>query len=232
MARPFSLRGFVLRRFDRLIGVNSEIVDFFKCLGVREDKIRLIYPHAFFEQEESVEIPQRVLRFIQEHPQLFVSVGLLEPEYDLPLQIEVMKSLREELPHAGLLLIGSGSLEQELREKILAKPYAQHVMLCGDMPHGVTMKIIDHATAMLRTTLYDGDAVSVREALYLGTPVIASDNGMRPFGVKLIPKEDIGSLRSAIMDVVKSEKTGKNPRAPDESNLEEIFKLYRELIAD
>ena len=41
-ARPFSLRGFVFRRFDRLIGVNTEIVDFFKRLGVREDRTRLI----------------------------------------------------------------------------------------------------------------------------------------------------------------------------------------------
>ena len=34
-------------------------------------------------------------------------------------------------------------------------------------------------TIFLRTTLYDGDSISVREALHLGVPVIASDNGMR-----------------------------------------------------
>ena len=76
--------------------------------------------------------------------------------------------------------------------------YAEHVLLCGDVPHAITMTAISRAELMLRTTLYDGDAVSVREALHLGTPVIASDNGMRPAGVHLIPKSDLQALLRAI----------------------------------
>ena len=53
-------------------------------------------------------------------------------------------------------------------------------------------------TILLRTTLYDGDAVSVREALWIGTPVIASDNGMRPEGVRLVPKEDAAYYESEV----------------------------------
>ena len=50
------------------------------------------------------------------------------------------------------------------------------------------------ADLMLRTTWYDGDAISVREALHFGVPVIASDNGMRPKGTHLIPARDLEAL--------------------------------------
>ncbi len=50
---------------------------------------------------------------------------------------------------------------------------------------------------MLRTTWYDGDAISVREALHFGVPVIASDNGMRPEGTHLIPARDLEALVAA-----------------------------------
>src|SRR5438105_8526009 len=39
-----------------------------------------------------------------------------------------------------------------------------------------SLRAIADADVLLRTTLYDGDAISVREALYLGTPVVATDN--------------------------------------------------------
>src|SRR5437868_8743906 len=86
-AKPFSLRGFVLRRFDRLIGVNPEIIGFFKKLGVQENRMRLIYPHAFSAGDDSLEVPECLDRFFREHSPVFISVGLLESEYDLPLQI-------------------------------------------------------------------------------------------------------------------------------------------------
>ena len=47
--------------------------------------------------------------------------GLLEPEYDLSLQIEVMGEMLKRHPQAGLIIAGSGSLEGELRAQIAAK---------------------------------------------------------------------------------------------------------------
>ena len=70
------------------------------------------------------------------------------------------------------------------------------------MPHAVTLRATLESDVVLRTTLYDGDSVSVREALYIGTPVIATDNGMRPEGVHLIPPSDAGRLRDAVCDVL------------------------------
>ena len=51
-------------------------------------------------------------------------------------------------------------------------------------PHPATMQAIARTSVRLCTTLYDGDAVSVRNVLQweLLSSVIASDYGMRPAG--------------------------------------------------
>ena len=54
-AHPLTFTGFVLRRFDRLIGVNQEIIDFFHRVGVSPQRTRLISPHAFLAENDLAE---------------------------------------------------------------------------------------------------------------------------------------------------------------------------------
>jgi glycogen synthase len=227
---PNSLAGFVLRRFDGLIGVNPEIIGFFKRLRVSPDCIRLIHPHSFLSEEQPApNLTQPLASFFSAHTPVLISVGLLEAEYDLPLQIEALGHVRQKFPLAGLVLIGSGSLEEKLRGRIQACPYAEHIVLCGDVPHATTMQAISCAHVMLRTTLYDGDAVSVREALHLGTPVIASDNGMRPADVRLIPKSDLPALVQAIDETLAQPAPLREVSGQDDDNLKAVLDFYREL---
>jgi glycosyltransferase involved in cell wall biosynthesis len=228
---PASFAGFVLRRFDGVIGVNEEIVSFLHKLGVRPQRVRCFSPYAFVPKDASADLlPRHLGSFLETHDPVLLSVGLLEPEYDLPLQIETLPLVREKFPDAGLLLIGSGSLEASLRAKIDASPHAQHILLAGDVPHAATMEAVSRSRLMLRTTLYDGDALSVREALQLGTPVIATDNGMRPAGVRLIPKSDSQALLRAIGEALQHPAEHKERDGYDESNLQAVFDFYRDLM--
>lgn len=229
---PNSLAAFALRRFDGLIGVNSEIVGFLHRLGIASEKVRLIYPHSFAPQAPAgSSLPEPLASFFATHDPVLISVGLLEPEYDLPLQIQALGLVRQRRPSAGLVLIGSGSLEQEIRASIQQQPWAEHILLCGDVPHNCTLQAIAKARIMLRTTLYDGDSVSVREALHAGTPVIASDNGMRPQGVHLIPKSDALALLRAIDLELAAPRPRQEPSGPDQTNLQAVLDFYRELLS-
>lgn len=227
----FSYAGFVLRRFNGLIGVNAEIMAFFQRLGAARERMRLILPHAFLpELEAASELPPLLETFFGAHSPLLISVSGLEPEYDIPLQIEALGLVRQKFPNAGLAIFGSGSLEAEVRSKIASAPYAAHIQLCGDVPHAVTLHAISRASVMLRTTHYDGDAISVREGLHLGTPVIATDNGMRPPGVKLIPKCDVRALVDAIEQNVATQPAPRVTPAADDSNVRSVLDFYEELL--
>ena len=82
----------------------------------------------------------------------------------------------------------------------------------------------DHDIVYLRPSRTDGDAVSVREALGAGRPVIASDAVTRPEGVKLVRGHDVANWCDAI-DGVADVSMGFAHSEPDES-LGAILALY------
>ena len=229
-ARPGTLRGFLFRRLDGVIAVNAEIAALFRTFGVRAERIRTILPFVVTPPDAAIPMPQRLADFFAAHQPLLLTVGLLEPEYDLAMQIDVMGEIVQRFPRAGLVIAGAGSLEEDLRRQIAAVPHGEHVLLYGDMPHPVTMRATLECDALLRTTLYDGDSVSVREALYLGTPVIATDNGLRPEGVRLIPPSDHAALREAICELVSAGGARQSAAGDGQENVRLVVDFYRDLL--
>ncbi len=60
--------------------------------------------------------------------------------------------------------------------------------------------------------------------------MIATDNGMRPPRVHLIPKQDADALENAIVGVLASDrKGGAQQELSGRENLDAVFELYREL---
>src|SRR3954447_20844409 len=117
-AAPGTLRGFVLRRLDALIGVNPEISAMFQKFGVPQERIRTILPFVVRPPDCSQPLPERLADFFRAHsPVLFTASGL-EPEYDLAMVIDAMEGILERHPRAGLLMAGSGSLEASIRAHI------------------------------------------------------------------------------------------------------------------
>ena len=230
-ARKWTLRGFVFRKFDRIIGVNPTIVDLFRRFGVREDRVRLISPFSIPAAPSDRPLPDFIKAFLASHSPVLVTVSLLEPEYDLMRQIEVIGHVRARHPGTGLMIIGSGNLEHDLREAIDRTPHATDILLCGDISHGETLLAIRASDLFLRTTIYDGDSISIREALYIGTPVIGTDTGMRPNGVHLVPPQDTAALDRAIEDILSRPAPARAAQGTGEENLRAVLALYEELMS-
>jgi glycogen synthase len=230
-ARPISLRGFLFRRFDGLIGVNKELVDMFVKFGVPPAKIRLILPSSMPARVPDVTLPGTISRFFATHSPVLLTVSGLEPEYDLPSQIEALGCLREMNPGAGLLIVGAGSLEAEIRDRIKATCYADHILLAGDVPHQFVLRIMSLSDILLRTTLYDGDSIAVREALHFGLPVIATDNGMRPEGAILVPVDDQRALCQTIRQTLDKPQMRQSSPGAETTNLGHVVDFYRELLS-
>jgi glycogen synthase len=230
-AKADSVRGFLFRRFDGLIGVNEQLIQMFQRFGVPREKARLILPFALPDRIPDVAFPDVVQRFIDTHRPLLLSVNGLESEYDLPFQIDALESLLLTVPDAGLLIFGKGSQEEQIQAHIEARRYADHILLAGDVSHEVVLRAMSLAHVLLRTTLYDGDSIAIREALHIGLPVIATDNGMRPPGARLIPVHDQAALLAALGSLMNKERPRSKPIAieGDDRNLYALLEFYQEL---
>jgi glycosyltransferase involved in cell wall biosynthesis len=231
-ASPRTLRGRILSQFDRVIGVNQPIVDVFKRYGVSDSHVKLIAPHALPGFPTEVELTKPFDEFFKQHHPVMLSVGLLEPEYDLKIQIDVLGEVLDRFPQAGLIMIGSGSLETELRRCIATKPYREHIMLPGDVPRHITLRVIAESDLFLRTTLFDGDSISLREAKHFDVPVIATDRAARPEGVRIIPAEHRSALLQAIELELAANRVKQSKTGPDNRNLEAVLRIYNEMLGE
>ena len=231
-AKLLSLRGFAFRSVDFVIGVNSQMLEMFRAYGVSEHKMKLVLPFALKRPDQQIEVPPSLMEFVSVQEPFLLSVGGLEPEYSHSFMIDAMETVLTRLPNAGLMIVGSGSLWEELREQIASKAYSDKICLVNDIHHGVLLHLIENADVLLRLTQYDGDAISVREALFLQTPVIATDNNMRPDGVRLVPTtpkpEDVAEKIAEITLVKRSNHLQET--VDGQRNIESVLEIYKQLI--
>lgn len=218
----------LLNRFCRVIAVNRQIANALENLGVNPAIIQVISPFVP-PNILADQIPEHLNGFISSANPLLLSVGGLEPEYDIEVQIDALHLLVDRLPKIGLMIIGSGRSEFQIRERILQAGLQNQVLIAGELPHPITATVIRTANLLLRTTKFDGDSISVREALHFGIPVVATDNGMRPEGVVCIPtpadKED---LAQAILATLDSNYEYRRPTPEADTNgLQSIINLYK-----
>lgn len=232
LAKPKTIRGMIFRRFSQIIAVNEKIADVFRLYGVADQRISVILPFSLQRPDGNVNVPPPIAEFYKTHSPILLAVGGLEKEYDPLFQIAAMKDILEHFPHAGLVIAGSGSMLDEIEQTVAKSGYAENIYIAGNIEHRVILHLVNDADVLLRTTLFDGDAISVREAIFLGTPVIATDNGMRPAGVHLMPVGDADSLVSEVISAINSPLTKSTVTCDDTKNIDEVLKVYKELIGD
>lgn len=98
-------------------------------------------------------------------------------------------------------------------------------------PEGLDfISLMRRSHIVLRPTVTDGDALTIREALFLGKPVIASDVVTRPSGTVTYMSEDPRDLYMTIKKVASALSSEPNPTCqPDTSATEEYRKFYLEV---
>jgi hypothetical protein len=92
---------------------------------------------------------------------------------------------------------------------------------------GVFLPVLAEASVLIRPTATDGDANSIREALSLGIPVVASDVVTRPKGCLLHRNRDIDDLESVTRHALSnSRKIESTPTARVDIETGERIALY------
>jgi glycosyltransferase involved in cell wall biosynthesis len=117
------------------------------------------------------------------------------------------------LPEAALALYGPGS------ESLLAAG----VHAFGELHRPQALALMAACDVFVRPTLADGDAISVREAIALGRPVVASAVGARPPEARLFPAGDAAACAEEIFQTV-SHRLPEN--APPVDCLPTLLRLY------
>ena len=202
------------------------------ALGADPDKVSILPGFLGVGSVPSEMVPSRTQEFINTHSPVLGATGNLDPEYGIPLMFAAVEALKSAYPRIGLLIMG---LDEEARSQIEGgERVREQVFLTGPLPHPVILSVMKQLTAFLRPTYFDGDSLSVREALALGVPVVASDTDFRPEGVILFRKGQTNDFADKIRYVLSQNVSvsGHISLPSSSGSAERLLSIYRGLAGE
>src|SRR6266436_3822932 len=158
-----------------------------------------------------------------------VAGGEEDPELGLAVVLRAVQQLVPIHPRLGAILMG-WQVGPKTRPLIGELGLAAHAVCLGEVSHDRCLALLRASDVMVRSTFVDGDAITVREALAFGVPVVASDTDFRPEGVTLFRRGDVSDLAVKLSHVL-AHPTGRDPsRRPAHDQSASMWELYAELL--
>ena len=94
--------------------------------------------------------------------------------------IEAMAIVVGEIPDAKLMVIGSGSLDKDLKLKVKTLSLGDRVQFLGEIPNELLPKYLSMADVFVRPSLSEGLGTAFLEAMAAGLPIIGTPVGGIP----------------------------------------------------
>jgi glycosyltransferase involved in cell wall biosynthesis len=221
----------VLKSAGVIICRNQRMLQALRACGGEKTRIELVPGFMGLSGRQFGPLPKTVDEICRTHEPVLGATVNLSPEYGVPLALNAIKQMRERYPNLGLILIGIWpEAEDQLPE---LRPVRDHVLLAGALAPDVTLSVMNRLSVFLRPTYFDGDSVSVREALALGIPVVASETGMRPDGVRLFKVgdcEDLCRQLELVLNQLQPRRLADQTGNLADGSAPQILGLYRQLL--
>ena len=176
--------------------------------GTRASKIVAI--PAFSKQYleyTPVPLPENLSAFLARFQHVLFTYVRMRPLFFPLTLIDGFAAVARARGDVGLVICGvSGHMEENLwsdvQERIRHHGLSDRICIVDDLDHDAFLTALSRSALYLRTPITDGVAASVLEALALGVPVVACENGTRPAGVFTYPAEDHQQMAAAIEHVL------------------------------
>ena len=220
------LAAFVCCLYTRVIGVSDGIRNALLSLGLPPHLTDMVPAYLMTECPEASLDPS-ILAWIGRHQPVLSTTLFFRPEYGFDLLATAVARLSLRYPSLGCLVMGSGEQREQAERRIHEMGLEENVLMLGDVNHDTCLALMSASDVFVRPTLEDGDSISVREALALGVPVVASDIGTRPAGAILFQRGDIGEMLSKVELAMSSKRDPGVPAADCMNRLMEIYQQVR-----
>lgn len=198
--------------FSTIVCVNPAIRAALMAIGVPPERLQ-VRPAFRPAPAPQGPLPAELDAWIASRSPVLSSTLFFRHEYGVDVLLEAIDRLRVPYPRLGCVFMGSGD-RTEVEGLLDSKGLRGHVRLAGDLGHEDCLKVMARSDVFVRPTRADGDSISVREALALGVPTVASDVGTRPDGVRLFPAGDVGAFVHVVAQLLAARQEEEGADAP------------------
>jgi glycosyltransferase involved in cell wall biosynthesis len=218
------LAGFVCRLYSRVLCVGPELRDAAQWLGTPAERTE-IAPACLAVGNPCVALDAQLLAWIERRHPVVSATLFFRPEYGFESLLEGVTQLRRRHPALGCLVMGGGEQYEQAVKRVRDAGLENDVLLLGDVDHDTCLSLISRSQLFIRSTLEDGDSISVREALALGVPVVASRVGSRPPGTILFHAGDVADMLAKV-ELAWAAEPGEAPA--EAASMSRILEIYEE----
>lgn len=190
------------RAAEKLVAVNTHIRDFLDELAGLGAKTVVIpaFVEPIPQPEDEAAVDPAVRAFCESHDPVILANGAPivyddgRDLYGIDMTVELVDRLRADFPKIGVIWYllkfagWSPSYAEQTARDVERRGLGAHWLFVE--PTGEMYPVFNDVDLLVRPTCSDGDAVSVREALYFGVPVVASDAAPRPAGAVVFRTRD------------------------------------------
>jgi glycosyltransferase involved in cell wall biosynthesis len=199
----------ILFTIPRRIICNSEAVR--RCIadyGIDSRKISAIpaFSREYLEFTR-VTLPVPLESFLRQYPNAVFSYVRMRPLFYPVTLIDGMAEVLRRRNDIGLVICGGlghsdPGVWPSVQAAIERHRLKDRICFVDDLDHDAFLTMLERSAVYLRTPITDGVASSVLEAVALGVPVVASENGTRPEGVITYAADDPAGLAEAVLGVL------------------------------
>ncbi len=140
-----------------------------------------------------------------------VFIGRFHPQKGVVELIDIWKMVCDQIPGAKLAIIGTGSLEKEVRQRIKANNLEEEVSLLGFLDGKPKHEIFKRSKLVLHPALYDSGGMAAAEAMAWALPGVAYDlNALKsyyPRGMFKVPIGKTDEFASAIVELLRDKES-------------------------
>lgn len=135
-------------------------------------------------------------------------VARLDVIKGLEYAIRAMDKIRIAYPRAKLIIIGDGDQYETLQKLISESNLSANVLLLGSRPNEEIPKFFQSSHLFLLTSLSEGFALTLLEAMACGLPIISTPVGIAPDIIntwnngRLIPFMDPDAISSVLIELI------------------------------
>lgn len=242
--------GYSGRRYNKIFFAVSNFVkqDFQKNFGFKN--IEVLYNCVDSTKFSALERPsingKRSEFGINDDETVILNIGRLHPQKDQKGIIEAFDIIHKRIQKCKLVIIGKGSMEEELKGEVIRLGLKDNVIFLKDRED--VPQIMHCCDIFVSFSAYEGFCISLVEAMASGMPIVASDIGTfreiirDNFDGVMVKRRNIEGLSESIIALIKdrerSKFLGKNAqrRAAEMFNINDhvtnLQKFYQKLIAN
>lgn len=223
-----------------VVATNRHFYEFLVSNKIPEDKLSIIPSFIPCKDDNALNetLPDEIMIFCSKQRPLIVSyahgpdVHNGEDVYGLDLLVALAKDLKKDYPDCGLIVfipeVWNKNYYEVIRSRISEAGVESSFYFAngGKFPF---VPVFRYADLFIRATSADGDALTLREAIYYGVTSVASDVCNRPEKTILFKNRDAKDLCRAVRQGLADKNKMQSSNASEENNAYKFIKVFKKV---